>query len=510
VLSGVVEVEGAALIDPGDTLGRAERWHRDLAVVLRRYGFFGLDPDEGRGAVTSRLAIVNPSLDDPSLDRGIPRAIFLEPEGADLPGVDCRAEPAGKLLFAARRRMLRARETVYHPLLEHVSFRGEGIVPLWQTSEGRAVLAWWEHGGQRDLLVGLQVAEELVRYTQGDPARASFPGNRNLWGAGHEQPAYLYEGHVVAGHELEPWADRLGATLADLLARASGLPLIRPLPDDAPGAVLLTGDDDEAWLEKYDEQLQLIGDFPITYLLLPHTNHTAETLQRLPANVGFGVHVDALEQPDAYDEVCARQTAAVRDLLGKQPARAVRNHGHLNRNYWEHLPAWEAAGLTLGLNVRALDGTCPVGSYLPFRVRRPDGSWSEHLSLFSTFSDSMLFLQKWSEEKQIKVIRGLANRIERTHPGILVFNFHPQNVSSVPKVHRAVLGLALRKGWKAFGAEDLLGWLESLSGVRLMERGDQLVLTAPGPVRGLCLTWVGESREHVLPPWEGECTVPRQ
>ena len=106
--------------------------------------------------------------------------------------------------------------------------------------------------------------------------------------------------------------------------------------------------------------------------------------------------------------------------------------------------AWERNGLTLDFNIRGLDGTCPTGSYLPFRVRRPDRSWSDHWSLFSTFSDSMLFMQKWPEAKQIDCISALAGRIESTSPGVIVANFHPQNVDSIPNVHRAVMELGRR------------------------------------------------------------------
>ncbi len=486
-------------------LDATEMWHRDLAVVLRRYGFWGLDVDHGGGAITPRLRIVNSALEPVGEREGATQVIFVESAGAaSLPAVDCRDEPAGQMLYAGKKRILRKRPAAYRPLLDFVSFSPELVQPIWQTADGRTVLGWWENEGQSTLLIGLRITEELVRYTQGDPARVSYTGNRNLWGGEHEQASFLYAGNIVAGHELEPWADRLGQTLAELLATAGNLPLLEPLPGGAKGAVMLTGDDDQAWLEKYDEQLALLDGFPITYLMLPHTNHTRETIAKLPDNVEFGVHVDALEYPDKYAEICPRQTREVRELVGDHPARAIRNHGHLNSDYWGHLPAWEEAGLTLGLNIRGLDGTCPTGSYLPFLARRPDGKWSTQLNVFSTFSDSMLGLQNWPEEKQIRCIMELAGQIEKTYPGILVFNFHPQNVSGMREVHKAVMEIGRRSGWLALGAESFLKWREKIEAVRLVERAGDLVLTSAGPVSDLAVRWAKDATSQVLPTWEGE------
>src|SRR5262245_30642583 len=227
----------------------AARWQRDLAVVLRRYGFFGLDVDEGRGSLSSTLAVINALHDNDQRCSESLCAIFVEQaDGIDLPNLHVKDETGGQLHFSSKRGFFR-RPAAYRALLPHVSFSGD-VVPIWQTAKGRTVLGWWEWRGRRYLLVGLRVVEELVRYTQGDPARASHSGNRNLWGASHEQPAYLYEGQVAAGHELEPWADRLGYALSELLANMSGIPLVCPLPRGSSGAVMITGDDDQAWLEK--------------------------------------------------------------------------------------------------------------------------------------------------------------------------------------------------------------------------------------------------------------------
>ena len=55
-----------------------------------------------------------------------------------------------------------------------------------------------------------------------------------------------------------------------------------------------------------------------------------------------------------------------------------------------------------------LDGTALTGSFLPFRVRRPDGTWSGHLSLVTAFGDGMRYIGKLTEQQAIKrIVNGL-------------------------------------------------------------------------------------------------------
>ena len=487
-----------ARIDPVDA------WRHSLDVVLRRYGYYGYAAQPAADA--GELDVARTGWDDgePSSKRA--GVLFVAPaDDLHIAGLDCRIEPAGGMSYPTRRRWFRRPKPIYHALLPHVSFSGSSVEPIWITETGRTVLGWWHPREERAcLLVGLQAVEELVRYTQGDPEQVERAVDKTMWGHGHERPAYLFDGNLVPRSELEPWADRLGFELAGCFARASGLPLLGTLPNGARGGVLLTGDDDEAWLEKYEEQLELIGEFPITYLLLPHTRHSGETLSKLPPNVELGVHVDALEAPERYEKTCEQQTAAVREMTGAA-VRAVRNHGHLNDGYWSHLPAWERSGLQLDLNLRGIDGTCVTGSYLPFRVRRRDGTWSEHFSLFSTFSDSMYYLQKWSQRTQIRCITKLADQIQRRFPGVLVFNFHPQNVSDSAEVHRAVMAIGKRPGWVALGAESYIDWLQALERIRLIRDQGRLLLRCSERVSGLELQWPSAGApKQKLSSWRDE------
>ena len=473
-----------------------------LAIVLRRYGCYALDEDSPSSRFAAAV-VAEPG--SPIPDAAIVLLIVTR-DTAPLPGLTCRAEPPGNFLYESRHWRVLPRRRAYRALLAHVSFSGSGLTPIWTTRDGRTVVGWLQRGAQRCLVVGLDLVEELVRYTQGDPAKVHTARDKTLWGSGHERPAYLFEDHIVRGSEMTPWADWLGFLVARAISTAMGLPLIASLPRGAAGGVLLTGDDDQAELQKYATQQRLLNGFPITYLMLPHTKHSPATLAELPGSVEYGVHVDALDEPDRYASICLEQTASVRELTGRA-LHTVRNHGHLNQGYWTQLAAWERSGLTLDFHIRGLDGTCPTGSYLPFRVRRPDGSWSHHWSVFSTFSDSMFFLQKWSEAKQIRTINALAAAIGSRFPGVIVLNFHPQNVDSIPDVHRAVMAIGRRNGWAALGGDSYAQWLIALDRIRMSGTGESLCLASPTEISDVALHWPGEQSPLVLAPWRGEVEI---
>jgi hypothetical protein len=424
-------------------------------------------------------------------------------------GLDCKIQPGQRFVYSTTRRFWMNWLTPrYYCLLPHISFTGRGNVPIWRDAEGRAVLAWLERGSRRDLVVGMSVVEELIRYTHGDPEQTRRDVNRSAWGYGHERPVYLYDHNLAPGKDTTPWADHLGLSLVELIAQMTGIPLIEPLPGGCRGAVLLTGDDDQAYLEKYAEQIALIGDFPMTYLLLPHTRHSRQTLEQMPRHIELGLHVDALPDPENYRPICAVQCEQVRAMTDR-PVHAVRNHGHLSQGYWGHLPAWEDCDLTLDLNVPGMDGTIRTGSLLPFRVRRADGSWSSHYSLFSGFSDSMHFHLRWSERKQSRRIRTLARSVESGWPGVLVFNYHPQNVSSVTNVHRAIMAQGRSPGWTALGAQSYLRWLQARDLLTLDYQDRKWALLAHGLMDRLAIRIPSKSgwEMQVLGPWHGKLAL---
>jgi hypothetical protein len=463
-------------------------------LVLRGYGALEL-PLQFTGAAAAR-------------GNERKRVLFVDPSTNEwLPGIRVAAAAAGAYYFEERdpgRR--RAKTPIYRALLPHAVFQGAALRPLWVDAKGRTSLAWVGEGRSQTLLVGFDVADEIVRWRQGDPLA---DGPRARFGFGFERPNYLFEEQLDPDRPTWPWADQLGLALAECLCQLTGWPLVEPLPAGVRGLVLLTGDDDEAYLERYEEQLALIGDLPVTYYLVPKTRQTAEILAQLPPNVEFGLHIDALESPARYSKMCQEQTRFLRGLTGR-PCRTLRNHGYLNDGYLGHLASWEENEIGLDLNLPGVDGTVLCGSLLPFRLRRTDGTWSDHQTLLTAFGDGMLQALGLSQWQAGRRIRALVGQIEATCPGVLVFNLHPQNVPQTRRLHRAVRRLAQRRGWAALSAERYLTWLELLQELRVERSGRGVRLRSARAAEGLVLRVpVGTGWRRVeIPPFRGEMRIP--
>lgn len=470
--------------------------HRDaISIILNCYGLaqgtFTFSDDLQSGAAGQAV-------------------IFLSSQRCNQSQIETRIESRRQYVYHADQRtrwwQRRALYPVYRTLLPHITFNGPNIEPLLVTEHGHVVMAWQKSSDERtNLLIGLNVIEEIVRYRQGDPAKVDSQDVRSGFGFDFERPYYLYRDQIDLHFPHFPWVDRLGFFLVEQIARMGRIPLLGVLPDGLKGAVILTGDDDQAYLEKYDEQLSCIKDLPITYFLVHQTRHTTETLCKLPKRVEIGVHPDALDDPLNYDNLCRAQTDFIRSI-SKQSVQTVRNHGFLNRGYLGHLKAWENAGLIADVNCPGTDGTALNGSLLPMRIRRPDGSWSDHVSLLTAFGDGMIFGHKFSARDCLKKIRRTVEHIERSNPGVLVFNLHPQNVSETRFLHEEAVKLAARKGWGALRLGDFVKWsiarsqirLEQIDGTwRLVPRvpTDSLVLKVPMPNgwRNIAIQRVAES-----------------
>ena len=466
----------------------------DLDILLRSYGLINFP-------VQVQDSSVNFSQSQ--------SAIIFVSEEVNLAGLNIRKHvESGRQLYYPRtkiRNVLKSPSPVYHALLPHITFTGEQVEPVWVNEAGRAAIAWYKGQNTKTLLIGLDVEEEIIRHRQGDSAKVEQSKYKGGYGFDYERANYLFEDQILPQYRTQPWADHLGFFLAETFSRLSGYPLIDPLPGGAKGAVILTGDDDQALLEKYAEQLRIVGDLSITYLLVPQTRHTSETLAQLPPNVEIGLHPDALEQPDEYDRLCAEQAAQIRQLSGK-PIRTLRNHGYLNRGYLGHLKAWEDNGIALDVNYTSAEGTALNGSFLPMRVRRPDGMWSDHYSLLTAFGDGMIFALQLTEDQAVQKIGQLARQIEANYPGLLVFNFHPQNIDSTRQLHQAVLGLARRFGWIALGLETYLDWLKMLESISIKHIDNTWVLTSTQSVKNLVLRYpvAGGWRIKTLTPWSGQ------
>jgi len=466
------------------------------------------DPDrDGLEQVLQAYGVLAGSLHaiPPTEARRAPIVIVTDAAAAGPLGLRVRREPGGKLYRPPGGLPFLRPSPAYHALLEHVTFAGEGLEPVWVDAAGRAVAAWQERRGSRRLLVGLDVAREIVRHRQGDPAAPDLPRTASEF----ERTVQRFERQLVPGRRTQPWADRLGFLLAESWSRTAGMPLLEVLPGGARGALAVTGDDDQAALDRYEEQHRLLDGLPITYFLHPLTRHRPETLAALGPHVEIGVHPDALEEPSRYRQLCGEQTAFVRKLSGR-PARIVRNHGFLSSGYLGHLEAWEESVLRLDTNCPGLDGTALNGSYLPMRTRRADGTWSDHYNLLTAFGDGMLYVGRLSESQAIRRVRRLVDQVEKDLPAVLVFNLHPENVADTTALHREVIALRRRPGWIPLGLESYLEWLDALNGLRLYVRGGRRFLNSRAPVGGIVLRVPGSRGwlRRALPPWSGPLELP--
>jgi hypothetical protein len=455
--------------------------HEDISTILACYGL-------ARGPYT----FVGDSY---SLEFG-QTIVFLVERKQFPPNLEICHETTQQYLYTAGQKKpwwhRTAPDPSYRTLLPHVTFSGPGIEPIWVTSHGRAVVAW-QHlpSGSANLLIGLNAVEEIIRYRQGDPAKVDEELERSGFGFDFERPNYLYRDQIDSERPHFPWADMLGFFMVEQIAKMSGAPLLEVLPSGLKGLVILTGDDDQAYLEKYEEQLAITSDLPITYFIVPGTRHTNETLKKLPKRIEIGVHPDALDEPQNYDALCRQQTEFVR-AISEQPVRTVRNHGFLNRGYLGHLATWEQTGLVADVNCPGTDGTALNGSLLPMRLRRADGSWSDHMSLLTSFGDGMIFGLKLTPHESVKRIARTAKLVEQGHPGAIVFNLHPQNVTETRALHKAIVKLAHRPGWEAIKLGTFVHWsairmqikLEPADGswlLRSSESIESLVLKVPTP-----------------------------
>ena len=194
--------------------------------------------------------------------------------------------------------------------------------------------------------LGTDLPVDLVRYRQGDPLAPLNCPTEAMWGFPGERPNYLFEGQLGGERHEERHADWWCETLAFALEKIANQPRLPILPGGAPGAVIITGDDDQASISCYEQQSVMLGALPVTYFLHPLTKHNRQTMDRISRGrrVEFELHPDALDKPECYDDLLSEQSARFRRLTG-YPPRAVRNHGFLNDGYWGHAAAWLRHGI---------------------------------------------------------------------------------------------------------------------------------------------------------------------
>ncbi|MGY4261308.1 hypothetical protein ACVI1L_008376 [Bradyrhizobium sp. USDA 4516] len=294
--------------------------------------------------------------------------------------------------------------------------------------------------GGRILFIGTDLVSDVVRYRQGDPAAAARRPTEAQWGYAGERPNYLFEPQLAGEDARARPADWWCEALADALEKLCGLARSPMLPKGAPGAIVVTGDDDQAPLHRYAQQQEALGSMPITYFLHPLTKHDKASLQQLGEGrrVELGLHPDALDRPDQYRELFCEQADWFRQLTGED-ARTVRNHGFLNDGYWGHAATWNDHGVEGSSNLPGLDGRIINGSLLPARLLLDD-KLTEHWSILTAIGDGIVFVHGWDDVQSAACVLDLADRIRASGvPGVIVINLHPENIDKTRGMHQAVL-----------------------------------------------------------------------
>jgi len=337
------------------------------------------------------------------------------------------------------------------------SYYGDNGQALVANEEDDAVWLWLPIGAGGLLLIGTDLAGDLVRYRQGDPAAVAYRQTQMTpIGVRVEKPQYLYANQLDPEDPFARHADCWMAILTSFLSSITKTRLAPILPNGAPGAVIMTGDDDQAALTYYHTQLKLLGDTPVTYFLHPDTRHTRETLKEMlgAPHVDLGVHPDALTAPN-NDQVNWFQ-----NFVGCRPL-SVRNHGLLNDGYWGHLATWRNNEIKISSNLTAHNGHVLNGSLLPARVATGP-ILSEHWSILTALSDAALFLLNMTDAQLADRLMYLANRIRLSGvAGVIVLNLHPENVNSCPQTHEAVRQLA-RSDFLAWTVRDCFKWFNAV------------------------------------------------
>ena len=350
-----------------------------------------------------------------------------------------------------------------HPYQTYTYVHG---LPIIESPDGQCVWLWvpTTYGGGY-LLVGTDLAGDLLRFRQGDPMLVANRPTGAKWGIPGERPNYLFEEQLKGDDANSRHADWWVFTLVEFLAGKLGERPSQILPGGARGAVVITGDDDQAYLEKYDEQLTLLGDMPITYLLHPLTRHTQKTMfamQQRNAGVDFGIHPDALETPERYAECFDEQADWYRRLIGNHPV-SVRNHGFLNDGYWGHLNSWLNHGVRISSNLPGFDGHVLNGSLLPARLAW-EGRLTTHWSVLTAVGDGVRFAAGMTDKEAGDLVLAVADQIRQSAiPGVMVLNLHPQNVSETRAMHFAAKEI-VRGGFIAWNLRQCLEWFDQVDG----------------------------------------------
>jgi hypothetical protein len=447
-------------------------------VISHHLRLFGVDDQTVNALNTApaRLALLTkPRAEDVERTRsfmdsgGVTVAFLPQPDYCLAFGVAISATKTplpAVLTYQPEPKQVWTRLRTLHP---YYTFDHSQGLPVVMDAPGNAAWCWIQSSSGGILFIGTDLAADFIHYRQGDPAKDTARPVEALGGVACERPYYLFEYQLEGEMPHERHADWWAMALARFLSEQLGNSLLPLLPGGAAGAVIITGDDDQALLEKYDEQLRLLGRTPITYFLHYLTRHKKKTIRKTLTKpwIDLGIHPDALDAPERYDELLTEQVAWFRSLIGKQPV-SLRNHSFLNDGYWRQLPSWLDNDIRISSNLPGVDGRVLNGSLLPARLAY-QGSLTHHWSLLTTFDDGMVFWLEMSDAQSGECIIDFAQRIKSSGvPGIILLNLHPQNVAGTRDMHYAALEI-IKNGFHPWTLTECLVWFCKRDGFPFLE-----------------------------------------
>jgi hypothetical protein len=387
--------------------------------------------------------------------------VLIKPSSCILDKIAVKQKVNKEILFSREKINLFSSSSIFKTLHSAVGY--ECSEPrssvLKSSSDGMVAWFWSELLNKNLLVIGTDLFHDLMRFHQGDENRCGTNNKQTAtWGFDSERPMYLYEEQIDRQKPHERYADNWCNLLADTISAKLSVTLNSVLPNNAKGAVIITGDDDQAYLETYHKQQKILRGTPITYFMHPLTKHTKKTITELIAsgNVDLGLHPDALDNPEKYAEIFSEQVDWFKNKFNVPPF-SVRNHGFLNDGYWGHLNAWLQGDIKFSSNIPGLDGTVLTGSLLPARVIH-NNILTDHWSILTAIGDGLIFVNKIDDKKGSEYIYSLADSIRSSQmPGVMVFNLHPQNIELTKHLHYAVLDL-IKDGFVPMTIREAHDW----------------------------------------------------
>ena len=333
------------------------------------------------------------------------------------------------------------------------------LEPIVSDKDGHCVWGWMPLARSGVLLVGTSLSADLVLIRQGSPGAIPTESDLQMWGYQGERPNYLFRDQFFPSNPSDRQADWWVALLRSALIQQTDLCPEPVLPNGAPGVLVVTGDDDAALREHYENQCQLLDGLPITYFALQETSVLdGPFMHDLSSRYGadWQLHPNALSAPGAYPQLLSEQIAWFESLYGCQP-KLVRNHGFLSQGYWGHLPSWLQHSICGSSNLPGFDGQVLNGSLLPARLVS-DGHMTDHWSLLNLVGDGVVFAENGSDEIAHQIVLEKGREIlDSGVPGVVCLNLHPVNLPRTGKMHRAAMQL-VDMGFLPLTFAALLDW----------------------------------------------------